>query len=367
MILSLHQLDGDKPQTFDQVPNYIFVKVSLPDQARLEGFFRMDSLSPALRGQVWAEVFGERALGDETPKQLPKKKPQTGKAPENLKKRVFVGANPEDVYTPPTVVETFHNSVDDWLTAVKVARSLGGELCVYDNPRARCVGFIHHPDDEKVDSQAHFLGIPFIKAFYASPEMAESLGLTPEAIREKLATEKGRKELILGSAAEEPPTDDPRMDDLLAEAMLRDPISAYLRDDGEVEFPDISLWEAVPNIASYRLEEEYKRQIEAQEGRALRALRPNWVPEGWSRFVLPMDKDRVGVHKNEYTGSSAGAFIRRKDVVFRIFDDGMWDKCETGSMLQFLSREKSPSPEEALQRVLPLLEAEGEGPFNRRK
>ena len=349
MILSLHQLEDDKQQIFEQVPKYLFLKVSLPDETRVEGYFRMDFLSPALRKQVWAEVFGKKEAED------------LGSSPAAAKKappeRVFVGANPEDVYVPPVVVDTYHNTLDQWLTAIKVARDLGGDICKFDLPRELCFGFVHHPADESLPSAAHFLRIRVVKASYASPAVAESLGMTPEDIREKFRTDAGREEIILGGAP--PQFADPAKDALLQDAMLKDPISAYLRDGGGVEFPEVSLW-GFPNFADYSAEEELKRQKEIQESRALRNLRPKWVPEGWARFVLPADKDRFGPLRDDYKVVPAGAFIRRNDVIFRIFDDGMWDKCQAGT---FLSRKKAGSPEEALREVLPLLEKEGPGPI----
>lgn len=476
MILTLHQSQKVEQHTFNQIPEYLNLKIVCFNEARFEGYVRVNGLSPDLREKVMSEISGE-VLETSTKSPAPLETEQPKVAPEVAHKTLdswlaaladcrnsgflhpkdsptyrtlgfehtpydrnlpptihrlgvsalkradvtskvadlFGGKTPKEIQemlsTPdgrkaliayqdetvveeklpslkprgqgfivhpegmrdgpprPKVVEVDHESVDSWLDALRKAQVSPGEVSSWNEHKKMRFGFGFFPEDKTASVEQHNLQVKILKGTYPSRMTASAFGLSPLDLQELLRTPEGREKLVLGDKYVPEPRlspEDVSQYLVLAEAMLHDAVDLRETPEGGVEFPDVPLWGLLKPI---ELESE-DRLLELRISRASRSYRPPWVPEGWGRFVLPADADRVGV-VGANTEAKSGAFVRRNQILFRVFTDGYWDKSEwkrfsdlpERSGFVFISGGKLPSPEESIQHVLPLLEKEPLGPI----
>jgi hypothetical protein len=216
-------------------------------------------------------------------------------------------------------VSVIHVDLDSFVGAIADCRAAGGDLIPCDNPMARRIGYVHHPDAG--DSVFHEIGLGSIKGTVLSEEVAASFGMTAAEFRKHLSTPDGRQYIAMGRE----PAPVPDMDEELAAAMLAAPLRADVKYDpdagkvSDVEFPELVLFRDVtPGMVKAVMPDPWGTP------RAARPLRPAWLPAGWSTFVLPDDADRLGVEGEAKYPDGVGYFARRGERMFLAFSDGAW-------------------------------------------
>lgn len=216
-------------------------------------------------------------------------------------------------------VSVVHVDLDSFVGAIADCRAAGGDLIPCDDPRARRIGYVHHPDVG--DSVVHEIGLASIRGTVLSEEVVARLGMAAEEFRVHLSTPDGRQYIAAGRE----PDPVPDVDDELAAAMLAAPLRAdveYDPDTGEVsevEFPELDLFRDVtPGMVKAVMPDPWGTP------RAARPPRPAWLPAGWSTFVLPDDADRLGVEGAAKYPDGVGYFARRGERMFLAFSDGAW-------------------------------------------
>lgn len=285
-IFNLHLPNTATPHNFDKDPKSVFIAMRKQQAGEvvIQHFVSLESLSPDLRLQVRAEIL--------TPSNTPSKQSST-----------FVGEGAR--VEPKTVL---HEDLDSFVNALADCRADTGMLLMCDDPRSRRIGFIHHPDEG--DSVVHEISLRAFKGSTVFVGTAARIGLEPHEVRNLLATYDGRHTLVTGTA----PDPTPEQDDLLKAVLMSAPLRVNVQPDGDVEFPDVTLFRGAD------LFEPEPRTFRE------RRTRPAWMPDGWAVLKLPEDGDRAGVLDDPSPVGATGAFARRGDRLFRAFNDGRWDE-----------------------------------------
>jgi len=296
-IFNLHLPNTATPHILDAEPNSILVavRVATPDAGTVpsvHSFVRLSALSPDLRNRVLAEILATVPSAAETALSAPE--------------RPTVGADAGAVRVEPKTV--LHEDLDSFVNALADCRAGTGMLLMCDNPRSRRIGFVHHPDEG--ESVVHEISLRAFKGSTVFVGTAARIGLEPHEVRNLLATYDGRHTLVTGTA----PDPTPEQDDLLKAVLMSAPLRVNVRPDGDVEFPDVTLFRGAD------LFEPEPRTFRE------RRTRPAWMPDGWTVLKLPEDGDRAGVLDDPSPVGATGAFARRGDRLFRAFDDGRWDE-----------------------------------------
>ena len=156
---------GVKDLTLKETPDYITLKVPLFNESRIEGYVRVNSLSPALREQVFCEI--------------------EGCAPEVL----------EDTGELQEQDLLIHKSLDSWLRALVSCKLLSGEVYYSEDSQNRAVTFKHLPSKTLPVSYTHSIGVRFLGGS-VSPGVTEKLCMTEEELWKALKTHRGRFDLV---------------------------------------------------------------------------------------------------------------------------------------------------------------------------
>jgi hypothetical protein len=212
-----------------------------------------------------------------------------------------------------------HPNMDSFIGAIADCREAGGDSLPCDNPRRLLIGYVHHPVEG--DSVVHEIALRDVKGTTVSEDVAARIGLTPAEVRTHLGTHEGREFLVTGRF----PEPEPEQDAELAAAMLAAPLDVDIRYDPEtgkvadVTFPDHDLFRDVTEGLVDLVTQTKMGSGEPPPGR------PEWLPDGWSVFVLPGDAGRVGIPRDDRRPEGTGYFARRGNRMFRAFSDGAWD------------------------------------------
>ena len=328
-VLNLHVPGNFIPHTFDEMPKSIFVAVRVQTVAPVTGdkfpipevdisvahFVNISSLSQELQKAVRREIFPEawQAPPEISEEEIPVlKHPDVSPAIRNpspaVAPSVWVGDNVTQTRIEPKVVK--HEDLDSFIGALADCREAGGDLLPCDDPRSLTIGFVHHPLQEG-ESVVHEIRIRWIKTTTVSEEVSARVGMTPEEIRESLATHEGRVTLVTGK----PPSPEmtPEQDAELEAVMMADALKIEIKD-GKVEFPEVDLF-------------QIENPVEVVPDLKFNPIRPRpaWMPDGWATLDLAQDWYRVGVMEEPSPNNATGAYARRGDHLFRVFDDGRWD------------------------------------------
>ena len=379
LVLNLHAPGRFLPHTFDAMPKSIFIAVHVQTLSPVEvkfppsevainiaHFVNLYSLSQDLQEAVWREFFpevGQTALVEISEEEIPVlKHPDVSPVTRNpspairnpspaVAPSVWVGDNLTLTRIEPKVVK--HEDLDSFVGALADCREAAGDLLPCDDPRSLTIGFVHHPLQEG-ESVVHEIRIVWIKATTVSEEVSARVGLTPQEIREKLATPEGREFLVTGKPPE--PETTPDQDAELEAVMMADALKIELKD-GEVDFPEVDLFKIENPVAV----------VPDLKFNPIRP-RPAWMPAGWASLDLAKDWYRVGVRGEKAPPNATGAYARRGDHLFRAFDDGRWDVSKwvvnnwneetvPGGYQIYKSSTSQSSLLAALEEVFPLYEA----------
>lgn len=260
---------------------------------------------------------------------------------------------PEDhQYTPVVVEELWHETTDSWIRAILDCRTKGGDVVVHDDPKRRMLGFIHHPDVPGIKSVYHLLSLGKLRSHPATQEALDLLGLDYAAFMEMMGGASGRHRMLTGRDPESPEqgagTEEEQK--ALEEAMMHDGVQSVTGPNG-VEFPEVDLWRIADlSFMEKDRQAEWWKRTEAL-GRWTSGS--DWVPEGWTRFVLPHDADRVGAWGEKTEGEVYGAFLRRGAGIFRVFESGKWDRLQgSESSYKVAASGRCANPESAVTAAL---------------
>ena len=232
-------------------------------------------------------------------------------------------------YIPVVVEESWHETTDSWIRAMLDCRTKEGEVIVYDDPKRRMLGFIHHPDVPGVKSVYHLLSLDKLRSNPATSEALDLMGLDYAVfMKEVMGGTFGRHRMLTGRDPESPEqgagTEEEQK--ALEEAMMHDGITTVSGPNG-VEFPEVNLWK-IPDLG-FMEEDRQAEWWKRTEALKRWTSGSDWVPEGWTRFVLPYDADRVGVWGEKTEGEVYGAFLRRGEAgMLRVFEGGKWDRLQ---------------------------------------
>ena len=230
-------------------------------------------------------------------------------------------------YIPVVVEDSWHETTDSWIRAMLDCRTKEGDVVVYDDPKRRMLGFIHHPDVPGVKSVYHLLSLGKLRTNPATPEALGLLGLDYAVFMKMMGDAFGRHRMLIGGDPESPAqgADTEEEQKALKEAMMCEGITTVSGPNG-VEFPEVRLWK-IPDLGFMEKDRqaEWWKRTEALERWTSGS---DWVPEGWTRFVLPYDADRVGVWGEKTEGEVYGAFLRRGAGILRVFESGKWDRLQ---------------------------------------
>lgn len=226
-------------------------------------------------------------------------------------------------YIPVVVEESWHETTDSWIRAILNCRAKDGDVVLCDDPKRRMLGFVHHPDVPGIKSVYHLLSLGKLGSHPATQEALDLLGLDYTAFMKMIEDVPGRHLILTGSPEQGAGTEEEQK--ALEEAMMHDGVYVVVGPNG-VEFPEVDLW----RIEDFGFAEKHRQAEWRGRTEALKRWvgGSDWVPEGWARFVLPHDFDRVGVWDEKTEGEVYGAFLRRGAGMLRVFEGGEWDRLQ---------------------------------------
>ncbi len=265
-------------------------------------------------------------------------------------------------YVPVVVEESCHETTDSWIRAMLDCMTKEGEILVYDNPKRRMLGFVHHPDVPGVKSVCHLLSLGKLRSNPATSEALDSMGLDYAAFLEMMGSASGRQRMLTGRDQEssEKGAGTEEEQRALEEAMMHDGIQSVTGPNG-VEFPEVDLWRITD--LSYMEKDRQAEWWKRTEALEMWTSGSDWVPEGWTRFVLPHDADRVCAWGEKTEREVYGAFLRRGAGILRVFESGKWDRLQgSGTRYKIVKSGECKDPSSAVVEAL----SSGEpGPFEK--
>jgi len=255
--------------------------------------------------------------------------------------RILVGTE-STPYTPPKIVEIFHNTTHDFMIQNHVCRNAGGEVTRLDNPRKLLLGFLWHQEGKPTEH--HLIRFTAIKQHPLSEDVAETLGTTPEDFKRGLSGEIGAKCPLTGVVFED----------------------IKFSPESLAELDETMMWEeSGPEGAMARipvipeLDSQQSAKIQLDRGLNRKIAMETWrrqsenIPEGWTRFVLPWDCEVLIAWHSRRKSTSCGVFRRVGSHGFLVaYDDGAWESSLGGEH----QKGKLQSFEEALQHCVVLWE-----------